>query len=199
MPGVEVVEADLARVEDQHAVVELLDAYSRDPMGNGQPLAAETKRELIPGLREHPTTLVFLAYIDGRPVGLAVCFRGFSTFAARPLINIHDLTVVPEQRGLGADPPGGRGRPRLGRGHRQGTVPRRRRPAGVRRRLLGRRAAPGRGRRRRRQPRRAVRDGNLAEGRDVPRPPGRYAVTGLRAGPPQAGFRRWRKTTGKRR
>jgi len=36
MPGVEVVEADLARIEDQHAIVDLLDAYSRDPMGNGQ-------------------------------------------------------------------------------------------------------------------------------------------------------------------
>jgi hypothetical protein len=28
-------------------------------------------------------------------VGIAVCFIGFSTFAARPLINIHDLAVLP--------------------------------------------------------------------------------------------------------
>ena len=101
MRGVEVIEADLERSEHQVAILELLDAYSRDPMGNGSPLPAEVRRELIRGLRDHPTTLVLLAYVDDAPAGLAVCFRGFSTFAARPLINIHDLAVVPEHRGRG--------------------------------------------------------------------------------------------------
>ena len=101
MSEAEVLEADLARTEHQHAIVNLLDAYSRDPMGNGAPLSAEVKRDLIPGLREHPTTIVFLAYVSAEPVGLAVCFRGFSTFAARPLINIHDLAVLPDHRGQG--------------------------------------------------------------------------------------------------
>ncbi|MDP7573186.1 MAG: GNAT family N-acetyltransferase, partial [Myxococcota bacterium] len=36
-----------------------------------------------------------------RPVGVAVCFLGFSTFQARPLLNIHDLAVLPEWRGRG--------------------------------------------------------------------------------------------------
>jgi ribosomal protein S18 acetylase RimI-like enzyme len=45
--------------------------------------------------------LVFLALDDATPIGIAVCFVGFSTFAARPLINIHDLAVVPECRGQG--------------------------------------------------------------------------------------------------
>jgi ribosomal protein S18 acetylase RimI-like enzyme len=35
------------------------------------------------------------------PVGIAVCFLGFSTFAAQPLINIHDLAVMPGYRGRG--------------------------------------------------------------------------------------------------
>jgi ribosomal protein S18 acetylase RimI-like enzyme len=101
MIEVSVDEADLARPADQQAILTLLDSYSRDPMGNGAPLADDTKRRLIPGLQEHPTTLVFLAYLSGTPVGLAICFRGFSTFAARPLINIHDLAVLPEHRGHG--------------------------------------------------------------------------------------------------
>jgi GNAT superfamily N-acetyltransferase len=101
MLEVEVVEADLACAEHQQATIDLLDAYSRDPMGNAQPLTADVRRELIPGLREHPTTIVFLAYLGSAPVGLAICFRGFSTFAARPLVNIHDLAVLPEQRGQG--------------------------------------------------------------------------------------------------
>jgi ribosomal protein S18 acetylase RimI-like enzyme len=56
---------------------------------------------LISGLKSHPTTLIFLAYKDQHAVGLATCFRGFSTFAARPLINIHDLVVLPAHRGMG--------------------------------------------------------------------------------------------------
>jgi ribosomal protein S18 acetylase RimI-like enzyme len=31
----------------------------------------------------------------------AVCFLGFSTFAARRLLNIHDIAVEPEERGAG--------------------------------------------------------------------------------------------------
>jgi len=43
-----------------------------------------------------------LAYDGDAPVGLANCFQGFSTFACRPLINIHDLMVLPEARRKGA-------------------------------------------------------------------------------------------------
>ncbi len=32
---------------------------------------------------------------------LATCFRGFSTFAALPILNISDLAVLPEYRGRG--------------------------------------------------------------------------------------------------
>jgi ribosomal protein S18 acetylase RimI-like enzyme len=42
-----------------------------------------------------------LAYVEDQAVGIATCFRGFSTFAARPLVNIHDLAVLPEFRGYG--------------------------------------------------------------------------------------------------
>jgi ribosomal protein S18 acetylase RimI-like enzyme len=45
--------------------------------------------------------LVLLAFADEQPVGLAVCFFGFSTFNARPLLNIHDLAVLPAYRGKG--------------------------------------------------------------------------------------------------
>jgi GNAT superfamily N-acetyltransferase len=96
-----VVEADLSRAEHQDATVRLLNAYAMDPMGDGKPLSESAMRDLIPGLRAHPTTMVFLAYSETEAVGLAICFRGFSTFAARPLINIHDLFVMPAFRGTG--------------------------------------------------------------------------------------------------
>lgn len=101
MQPVEIVEADLNRAEHQHAVVELIDAYAMDPMGNGKPLSAEARRTLIPGLQQHPTTIIFLAYQGGEAIGIALCFLGFSTFAARSLINIHDLAVLPAHRGQG--------------------------------------------------------------------------------------------------
>ncbi len=101
MGAVAVVEADLNRSEHQSATLELLDSYAQDPMGNGAPLSADVRNRLIQGLREHPTTLVFLAFDGGDPVGLAICFRGFSTFAAKPLINIHDLVVSANRRGQG--------------------------------------------------------------------------------------------------
>jgi ribosomal protein S18 acetylase RimI-like enzyme len=101
MRATEVVEADLSRPDHQRAVVELTDAYAMDPMGNGQPLAPQVRAALIPGLQRYPTTLVFLAYQGSKAVGIATCFGGFSTFAARPLINIHDLAVLPEHRGQG--------------------------------------------------------------------------------------------------
>ncbi len=101
MPDVHVIEADLNDRRHQRAVVAMVNAYARDPMGRGQDLPEEVLRDLIPGLQRHPTSLIFLAFDDEVPVGIAVCFIGFSTFAARPLINIHDLAVAQGFRGRG--------------------------------------------------------------------------------------------------
>jgi ribosomal protein S18 acetylase RimI-like enzyme len=101
MPDVTVIEADLQDRQHQAAIVYLVDAYARDPMGNGEGLPAEVRDRLIAGLQQHPTTMIYLAFTGDEPVGIAVCFLGFSTFAAQPLINIHDLAVVPAYRGQG--------------------------------------------------------------------------------------------------
>jgi GNAT superfamily N-acetyltransferase len=97
----DIVEADLDRTDHQEAIVTLTAAYALDAMGNGAPLPTETLARLLPGLKSQPTTLVFLAYVDSHAVGIATCFGGFSTFVAKPLINVHDLAVLPEYRGRG--------------------------------------------------------------------------------------------------
>jgi GNAT superfamily N-acetyltransferase len=94
-------EADLADPADCAGIVDILDSYASDRIGGGEPLSPEVRARLPLLLRNHPTTIVLLALSDGRPVGVAVCFLGLSTFHARPLLNIHDLAVVPEWRGKG--------------------------------------------------------------------------------------------------
>ena len=101
MQNIRIIEADLEQRDHQDATLNMVDAYSRDPMGGGAPLAANVRATLIDTLRAHPTTIVFLAFEGDLPVGVAVCFRAFSTFAARPLINIHDLHVLPSHQGRG--------------------------------------------------------------------------------------------------
>ncbi len=113
--SVAIVEADLSAPSHQDAILLLLNAYASDLMGHGKPLPDAVQRDLIGGLRAHPTTLVLLAFDGDQPAGIAVCFRGFSTFAARPLLNIHDLAVVPESRGRGI------GRKLLEETHRRAT------------------------------------------------------------------------------
>jgi ribosomal protein S18 acetylase RimI-like enzyme len=98
---IRIVEADLSLSQHKQAVLAMVDAYSRDPMGNGKPLDSDVRARLIRGLQEHPTTLIFLAFNEDDPVGAAICFTGFSTFAAKPLINIHDFVVLPATRGKG--------------------------------------------------------------------------------------------------
>ena len=96
-----VLEADLDLPDHQRATLDLLNAYAMDPMGDGKPLSETVRRDVIPGLRQHPTTLIFLACRGDEPVGIAICFRGYSTFAARPLVNISDYFVLPAHRGAG--------------------------------------------------------------------------------------------------
>ncbi len=96
-----ITQADLARPDHQQATLQMMDAYANDPMGDGRPLSAWAREHLITGLRDHPTTLVFLAFHGSEPVGIATCFGGFSTFAARPLLNISDYYVLPQLRSSG--------------------------------------------------------------------------------------------------
>ena len=99
--------ADLELPAHQQAIVELLDLYARDDFGAGQPLAAETRANLIGGLKYARAT-VFLAanepqHVSGEShfIGLAICLPSFSSFRALPVLNIHDLAVHPDFRGQG--------------------------------------------------------------------------------------------------
>ncbi len=93
--------ADYTDPRDAADVVTLLDAYARDPMGGGAPLAEMVKARLVSDLAGNPHAFSLIARLDGEAVGLANCFMGYSTFAAAPLVNIHDFAVLPGHRGAG--------------------------------------------------------------------------------------------------
>ncbi len=94
-------QADLNKPDHQKAVVELLNTYAMDLDGYKRSLPEEVLNELIPEMKKFPTTLIYLAQADEKFAGMAICFMGFSTFYARPLINIHDFTVLKEYRHQG--------------------------------------------------------------------------------------------------
>ena len=85
---------DFSQPQQAAVLVELLDAYAQDPMGGGVGLAAEVKACLAERLAAVPGAVGLVARLDGSPAGVATAFPGFSTFAARPLLSIHDLAVL---------------------------------------------------------------------------------------------------------
>jgi len=97
---------ELARVrydDPAHAaaLVDLLDAYARDPAGGGEPLSDFARANLVAGLAARPFIFSVLAFDGALPVGLVNAIEGFSTFACRPLVNVHDVVVLPSHRGRG--------------------------------------------------------------------------------------------------
>lgn len=104
---VRVALADYADARDAQALVHLLDQYARDPMGGGQALSEHARTHLVQALAaRQPQAFSLLAWAPApgggeRAVGLVNGFEGFSTFACRPLVNVHDLAVDPAWRGQG--------------------------------------------------------------------------------------------------
>lgn len=98
---VEIVETDLDNPDHSRGLLDVLDSYARDPMGGARPLRPSVRERLVRELAAQSNALILLALASGEPIGVAVCFVGFSTFAARSLLNIHDLAVLPEFRGRG--------------------------------------------------------------------------------------------------
>lgn len=91
--------ADYQRPAHAQALVFLLDAYARDLAGGGQPLSDFAKQHLVAELAARPQAFSVLAFDGAQPVGLVNCMEGFSTFACKPLVNVHDVVVLASHRG----------------------------------------------------------------------------------------------------
>jgi ribosomal protein S18 acetylase RimI-like enzyme len=72
-----------------------------DSMGNMIPLNKIQQLRMVDGLANHPSSFVLFLILEEEVVGLAACFINFSTFHARPYLNIHDIIVDNKHRGKG--------------------------------------------------------------------------------------------------
>jgi len=93
--------ADYQSACDGAALVMLLDAYASDPAGGGHPLSDFARQQLVRELAARPQAYSVLAFDGDAPVGLVNCIEGFSTFACKPLVNVHDVAVLASHRGRG--------------------------------------------------------------------------------------------------
>ena len=98
---IEIFQADYDNSEHAQALVQMLDMYARDAMGGSHGLNDYTKQNLVAELARCPTAFSVLAFVEGEAAGLVNCFFGFSTFACKPLVNIHDVAVANAYRRRG--------------------------------------------------------------------------------------------------
>jgi ribosomal protein S18 acetylase RimI-like enzyme len=64
-------------------------------------LSAFAKEHLPATMAATPGAFSVIGFQAGNPVALANCFTPLSTFACKPIVNIHDLAVLPHSRGSG--------------------------------------------------------------------------------------------------
>ena len=92
---------DFDNSEDLAGFTMLLKHYTSDPAGGGQRITEDRIHDTIRGLAERPYAHSFLTHLDARAVGLVTCFESFSTFLAKPILNIHDFVVLKSYRNQG--------------------------------------------------------------------------------------------------
>ena len=98
---IDIFEADLNNPEHAKVLVFRLNQHAQDPMDGNEALSEYTQQNLVAEIKKRDAVHVILAFADGTPAGLINVIEGFSTFACKPLLNIHDVMVDEPFRGLG--------------------------------------------------------------------------------------------------
>ena len=96
-----IITCNFADPDHRSAIVSLINQYIADDMGGGRPIVGADAEQLIAGLESRPATILLLARVGNEYAGMLTAFDNFSTFTARPMINIHDVFVDSRFRGYG--------------------------------------------------------------------------------------------------
>ena len=98
---IEIVESNYTKDGHQEFITKLLDEYASDITGGGKGLSEDVKSNLVKELEKRKNIHTVIAFVDKKPAGLVISIESFSTFACKPLLNIHDVIVSPEYRKKG--------------------------------------------------------------------------------------------------
>lgn len=95
------ITGDLSIEEHREGFLTLLNTYIMDEMGGGVPYEGIRAAKLLAEIEKHPTMRIFFLRFQGEFVAMANTFKNYSTFKGKPLLNIHDLIVLPKNRDKG--------------------------------------------------------------------------------------------------
>lgn len=101
MNTIRVTQVDYTSHEQVQTLISLLDMYAQDPMGSGEPLPDDVKQRLAVDFPNLNGAISLVAWVGDEPVGFLNAFAGYSTFKAMPLLNVHDIAVLPAWRSRG--------------------------------------------------------------------------------------------------
>lgn len=99
--NIQIIEGDLNIGEHAESFVRLTAAYMADEMGGADTWTNEQKVKVIREMKDQDCALILFAKVDEQYVGICTCFYAYSTFLAKPLLNIHDIFVDDDYRGNG--------------------------------------------------------------------------------------------------
>ncbi len=99
--NIQIIEANLNDSVHAKSFLKLTAAYMADEMGGAEAWTEDQKTRVLQDLKDMDCVLIFLAKVDGQYVGICTCFYAYSTFLAKPLLNIHDIYVEDSFRGYG--------------------------------------------------------------------------------------------------
>src|SRR5690606_8907368 len=85
---------------DKQSLLELIDAHA-DFERMPSPTAGARERLLRDGFGDYRRYSAFLASIEGRDVGYAITYEGYSSFLGRPTLYLEDIFVYSDVRGSG--------------------------------------------------------------------------------------------------
>jgi ribosomal protein S18 acetylase RimI-like enzyme len=97
--------ANYANSFDVNECAHLLNEYSKSEFGASKDVSEFCRRNITKEMRKMCANDVCFSVLaiqnrSGACVGLINCFMAFSTFQCRPIVNVHDVFVVPNCRGM---------------------------------------------------------------------------------------------------
>lgn len=98
---IEIVESRYTKDGHEKMIIDILNSYAKGLSGGGNELPENVKQSLVGELEKRKNIHTIIAFVDGKAAGLIIAIESFSTFACRPVLNLHDIIVLPEFRRKG--------------------------------------------------------------------------------------------------